>query len=133
MPVGYPAEAPPVFKVEAALEQDIIDAIEELLSTQASYMPGMECISTTLQALDGLDLSTIDLGEPGRCRTIFKIEVVNNSPNFTKSLKSATTGLACSWFYRTIECQKNAKFSFAVDPYRAVFCIVDAPDKAAAV
>merc|ERR1712187_464523 len=74
-------------------------------------------------------MGSLDLGEPGRCRTIFKMDVVNNSPHFTKSMKAATEGMSCIWFYRTIECQKNAKFSFAVDPFRSVFCIVDAQDK----
>lgn len=133
MPLGYPASAPPIFKVEGALEDVVVEAIEELLTTQASYMPGMECISTTLQALDDLDLSTLDLGEPGRCRSIFKVEVVNNSPQFSKSLKLAANGLPIIWFFRTIQCQSNAKFSFAVDPLRAVYCICDAPDKKAAV
>merc|ERR1712187_517910 len=107
--------------------------IDDLLTTQASYMPGMECVSTVLQSLDDLDLSTIDLGVPGRCRSIFKVEVVNNSPQFTKSLKQAANGRPCAWFYRAIECQNNAKFSFAVDPRRAVYCVCDAPDKASAV
>jgi len=129
MPVGYPADAPPIFKIEGSMDDETREAIEDLLATQASYMPGMECISTVLQSLDDLDLSTIDRGTPGRCRTIFKIDVVNNSPNFAKSLKAATEGLSCIWFYRLIECQKNAKFSFAVDPFRAVNVIVDAPDK----
>eukprot|EP00931_Biecheleriopsis_adriatica_P011317 TRINITY_DN112398_c0_g1_i1.p1 TRINITY_DN112398_c0_g1~~TRINITY_DN112398_c0_g1_i1.p1 ORF type:complete len:275 (+),score=64.13 TRINITY_DN112398_c0_g1_i1:27-851(+) len=133
MPVGYPASAPPSFKVEGDLQEEQVEAIEELLTTQASYMPGMECISTVLQALDDLDLSTLDLGEPGRCRSIFKVEVVNNSPQFSKSLKQAANGRPCVFFYRTIACQNNAKFSFAVDPYRAVYCICDAPDKKSAV
>ena len=109
------------------------DAIVELLDEQASYMPGMACIQTSLLALDELDLSPLDLGEPGRCRSIFKVDVVNNSKQFTKSLKSAAAGNPCTYYYRTIECQNNAKFSFAVDPWRAVYCICDAPDKKAAV
>mmetsp|Transcript_91705 Transcript_91705/g.268396 ORF Transcript_91705/g.268396 Transcript_91705/m.268396 type:complete len:262 (+) Transcript_91705:125-910(+) len=133
MPVGYPVDAPPGFKVEGSLEEDYVEAIEEHLATQASYMPGMECISIVLQSLADLDLSTIDLGEKGRCRSIFKVEVVNNSPQFTKSLKQAANGRPCTWFYRAIECQNNAKFSFAVDPRRAVYCVCDAPDKASAV
>mmetsp|Transcript_12579 Transcript_12579/g.33799 ORF Transcript_12579/g.33799 Transcript_12579/m.33799 type:complete len:264 (+) Transcript_12579:103-894(+) len=132
MPVGYPAEAPPIFKVEGALEDAVIEAIEELLTREASYMPAMECISCVLQSLDGLDLSTLDLGQPGRCRSIFKVELVNNSPVFSKSLKSCVNGLPCIWFFRTIGVQNNAKFSFAVDPLRAVYCIVDAPDKKSA-
>ncbi|CAK0882273.1 unnamed protein product [Prorocentrum cordatum] len=90
MPVGYPADAPPLFKVEGvegSLEAVYVEAIEELLITQASYMRGMECISTVLQSLDDLELDSLDIGEPGRCRSIFKIDVVNNSPQFTKSLK----------------------------------------------
>jgi hypothetical protein len=145
MPAGYPAEAPPIFKVEAVcgsspsggegatLEQGHVDAIEELLAEQASYMPGMSCVSTCLMALNDLDLSSLDLGEPGRCRSIFKVEVVNNSKQFTKSLKDAAVGSPCVYFFRTIECQKNAKFSFAVDPWRAVYCLCDAPDKKTAV
>merc|ERR1712061_418303 len=80
-----------------------------------------------------LDLNSLDLGGPGRCRSIFKVDVVNNSPQFTKSLKQAANGRPCAWFYRTIQCQNNAKFSFAVDPLRAVHCICDAPDKKSAV
>jgi len=133
MPVGYPASAPPIFKVEGSLEEAHAEAIEELMTTQASYMPGMECISIVLQSLDDLDLSTLDLGEPGRCRSIFKIDLVNNSPMFSKSLKQAANGLPCVWFFRDIQCQNNAKFSFAVAPLRAVYCICDAPDKKAAV
>jgi len=143
MPENYPSEAAPIFKVEsgdaageeggALLDRAQADAIEELLVEQASYMPGMACIPTCLLALDDLDLSTLDLGEPGRCRSIFKVDVVNNSKQFTKSLKSAAAGLPCTYFYRTIECQNNAKFSFAVDPWRAVYCLCDAPDKKAAV
>jgi hypothetical protein len=135
MPAGYPSEAPPIFKVEKTepLEQGHVDAIEELLAESASYMPGMSCVSTCLMSLNDLDLSTLDLGEPGRCRAIFKVEVVNNSKQFTKSLKSAAVGSPCVYFYRTIECQNNAKFSFAVDPWRAVYCMCDTPDKKTAV
>lgn len=134
MPADYPTSASPVFKVEGeSLEEAVVEAIEELLAEQASYMPGMECISFALQALADLELSALDLGKPGRCRSIFKMDVVNNSPHFSKSLTQCTTGLPCIWFYRTIECTKNAKFSFAVTPYRAVYCIVDAPHKKAAV
>jgi len=132
MPVGYPGSAPPIFKVEGSLEEAIREAIEELLTTQASYMSGMECISTVLQSLDDLDLSTLDLGEPGRCRSIFKVEVVNNSPVFSKSLKQTANGRPCMWFFRTIECLSNAKFSFAKDPLRAVYCMCDSPDKKSA-
>mmetsp|Transcript_22807 Transcript_22807/g.40762 ORF Transcript_22807/g.40762 Transcript_22807/m.40762 type:complete len:264 (-) Transcript_22807:54-845(-) len=132
MPVGYPASASPIFKVEGSLEEAYVEAIEELLTTQASYMPGMECICTVLQSLDDLDLSTLDLGEPSRCRDIFKVEVVNNSPQFSKSLKQAANGRPCMWFFRTIQCQNNAKFSFAVNPLRAVFVICDSPDKKSA-
>eukprot|EP00928_Gymnodinium_smaydae_P087328 TRINITY_DN715_c1_g1_i1.p1 TRINITY_DN715_c1_g1~~TRINITY_DN715_c1_g1_i1.p1 ORF type:complete len:265 (+),score=48.48 TRINITY_DN715_c1_g1_i1:100-894(+) len=133
MPVGYPADCPPKFKVEGDLEEAVVEAIEELLTTQASYMPGMECISCVIQSLDGLDLNSLDLGQPGRCRAIFKVDVVNNSPHFSKALKQCANGYPCIWFYRVIECQKNAKFSFAVDPFRSVYCIVDAPEKKAAV
>lgn len=134
MPLEYPGSKSPVFKVEAeSLKADEIEAIEEYLDEQASYMPGMECIAFALQSLNDLDLSTLDLGQPGRCRSIFKMDVVNNSPHFSKSLQQATPGLPCIWFYRTIECTKNAKFSFAVTPYRSVYCIVDAPDKKTAV
>jgi hypothetical protein len=134
MPVGYPADAPPVFKVEGdSLEAAQIEAIEEALVTSASYMPGMACISTVLLSLDDLDLSTLDLGAPGRCRSIVKVDVVNNSPQFAKSLQQAANGLPCAWFYRTIACQNNAKFSFAVDPLRAVHAVCDAPDKKTAV
>merc|ERR1712032_667620 len=31
-----------------------------------------------------------------------------------------------------IQCQNNAKFSFAVDPLRAVYCVCDSPDKKSA-
>jgi len=108
------------------------DAIAELLAEQASYMPGMACVGTSLLALDDLDPSSLDLGQPGRCRFIFKVEVVNHSRHFTKSLKAAANGNPCAYYYRTIECQNNAKFSFAVDPWRAVYCVCDAPDKKAA-
>jgi hypothetical protein len=140
MPAGYPSEAPPIFKVDGnggcsspQFTRGHAEAIEELLAEQATYMPGMSCIATCLMALDDLDLSTLDLGEPGRCRSIFTVDVVNNSKQFTKSLKSAAGGNPCVYFYRTIECQNNAKFSFAVDPWRSVYCICDAPDKKEAV
>lgn len=134
MPLGYPDSTPPVFTVQGdGLQEDVAEAIVEMLTTQASYMPGMECIATVLESLDDLDLSTLDLGTPGRCRAIFKVDIVNNSPNFSKSLKAATAGMPCIWLFRNIECQSNAKFSFAVDPYRGVHVIVDAEDKAAAV
>eukprot|EP00586_Coscinodiscus_wailesii_P003078 CAMPEP_0172490588 /NCGR_PEP_ID=MMETSP1066-20121228/21081_1 /TAXON_ID=671091 /ORGANISM="Coscinodiscus wailesii, Strain CCMP2513" /LENGTH=265 /DNA_ID=CAMNT_0013259133 /DNA_START=84 /DNA_END=881 /DNA_ORIENTATION=- len=134
LPEEYPSDASPIFKVEGeSLEIAHTDAIRELLDEQASYMPGMACISTSIMALDDLDLSTLDLGEPGRCRSIFKVDVVNNSKQFTKSLKLAASGNPCVYYYRTIECQNNAKFSFAVDPWRAVYCICDTPDKKAAV
>eukprot|EP00933_Yihiella_yeosuensis_P007401 TRINITY_DN112416_c0_g1_i1.p1 TRINITY_DN112416_c0_g1~~TRINITY_DN112416_c0_g1_i1.p1 ORF type:complete len:269 (-),score=60.04 TRINITY_DN112416_c0_g1_i1:13-819(-) len=132
MPVGYPASAPPKFQVEGEVDEVYVEAIEELLTTQAGYMPGMECISTVLQELDGLDLSGLDLGEPGRCRSIFKLDLVNNSPIFTKKLKEAANGRPCTWFYRTIGVQNNAKFSFAVDPLRAVYVVCDSPDKKSA-
>lgn len=134
MPVDYPGNSAPVFKVEAeALGAPELEAIQELLDEQASYMPGMECISCTLQgALEDLDLSSLDLGQPGRFRSVLKIDIVNNSPNFTKSLASSTAGLPCVWFYRTIECTTNAKFSFAKTPFRAVYVIIDAPDKKSA-
>lgn len=134
MPADYPSDAPPVFKVEGdSLEPAHVEAVEELLAEQAGYMPGMSCISTCLLSLDDLDLSTLDLGEPGRCRSIFKVDVVNNSKQFTNSLRSAANGSPCAYFYRTIECQNNAKFSFAKDPWRAVYCLCDAPDKKTAV
>jgi len=134
MPVGYPTESPPAFKVEAeSLGGAEAEAIEDLLATQASYMKGMECISTVLQSLDDLDLASLDLGSPGRCRSIWKVDLVNNSPKFTKSLRSAAAGRPCIWFFRTIECQNNAKFSFAVDPLRAVYVVCDSPDKKSAV
>jgi len=131
LPSNYPINKPPIFKVEGEkpLEQAHFDAIVELLDEQTSYMPVMSCISMSIMALDDLDLSTLDLGEPGRCRSIFKIDVVNNSKQFTKSLKLAANGFPCVYYYRTIECQNNAKFSAAVDPWRAVYCICDAPDK----
>uniref|UniRef100_A0A7S1FQH5 RWD domain-containing protein n=1 Tax=Corethron hystrix TaxID=216773 RepID=A0A7S1FQH5_9STRA len=134
MPDGYPADAPPVFRVEGpALDRNRAAAIEDLLDEQAGYMPGMPCIATCLMALEGLDLAALDVGEVGRRRAIFKIDVVNNSKQFVKSLRSAANGSPCAYFYRTIECQNNAKFSFAVDPWRAVYCVCDAPDKKTAV
>jgi len=96
-------------------------------------MPGMACIQVCLLVLDDLDLASLDLGQPGRCRSIFKVDVVNNSKQFTKSLKNAANGNPCAYYYRTIECQNNAKFSFAVDPWRAVYVICDAPNKREAV
>ena len=66
MPAGYPSDAPPLFTVEGALEDAEREAIEEHLKTQASYMPGMACISTVLLSLDDLDLSTLDVGVLGR-------------------------------------------------------------------
>lgn len=132
MPVGYPVDAPPKFKVEGSLEEDYIEAIEDHLAKQASYMPGMECITIVVQSLDDLDLSTIDLGVKGRYRSIFKVEVVNNSPQFSKALKASANGRPLVWFWRAIECQNNAKFSFAVDPRRAVYVVCDSPDKASA-
>ena len=136
MPSRYPSEAPPQFKVEgcSSEEEEVLtkahhEAIEELLEEQASYMPGMPCIAMCIMALDDLDLSTLDLGQPGRCRSIFKVEVVNNSKQFTKSLKQAANGNPYKYYYRTIECQNNAKFSAAVDPWRACFVVCDAPTK----
>ena len=140
LPSTYPSSSPPIFEVDAANKQcrKIItgaheEAIRELLEEQASYMPGMACVATCLLVLDDLDLTSLDLGQPGRCRSIFKVDVVNNSKQFTKSLKSAANGNPCIYLYRTIECQSNAKFSFAVDPWRAVYCICDAPNKKEAV
>ena len=134
MPDEYPSDAPPTFRVGGeSLDRSHCDAIVELLDEQASYMPGMASVATSVLALDDLDLSTLDLGVPGRCRSIFKVDVVNNSKQFTKSLKSAAAGSPCVYYYRTIECQNNAKFSFAVDPWRAVYVICDAPDKKTAV
>lgn len=140
LPAEYPSNSPPMFKVNAlnGCCQTIITpahegAIQELLEEQASYMPGMACVATCLLVLDDLDLTSLDLGQPGRCRSIFKVDVVNNSKQFTKSLKSAANGNPCVYLYRTIECQNNAKFSFAVDPWRAVYCLCDAPTKKEAV
>lgn len=140
MPSSYPSETAPIFKVEQAdfvcgvvLSRAQKAAIKELLDESASYMPGLSCISTTLMSLDDLDMSTLDLGQPGRCRSIFKVDVVNNSKQFANSLKSAAAGYPCHYWYRTIACQNNAKFSFAVDPWRAVYCMQDAPDKKLAV
>lgn len=134
MPSTYPGESPPAFKVESeTLEPAARAAIEELLDEQAGYMPGMSCISTVLMSLDDLDLSTLDLGEPGRCRSIWKVDVVNNSKQFSKAIESAAAGMPCAFYYRTIACQNNAKFSFAVDPWRAVYVVCDAPHKKAAV
>ena len=80
LPENYPSDAPPVFLVEAgaasqssgpSLERAHLDAIAALLDEQASYMPGMACVSTSIMsALEDLDLSTLDLGEPGRHRSI---------------------------------------------------------------
>lgn len=141
MPSGYPSDGPPLFQVDqedgAAAEgkatKEHLPAIEELLVEQTTYMPGMICIATCLMALDDLDLTSLDLGTPGRCRSIFEVSVVNNSKQFAKSLKGAANGYPCVYFYRTIECQNNAKFSAAVDPWRACYCLCDAPDKKEAV
>jgi hypothetical protein len=137
MPSRYPSEAPPQFKVEGCIDESVPgsvtiaynEAIVELLDEQATYMPGLSCIAMCIMSLDDLDLSTLDLGQPGRCRSIFKVEVVNNSKQFTKSLKSAANGNPYKYYYRTIECQNNAKFSAAVDPWRACFVVCDAPTK----
>ena len=113
LPAAYPSDAGPVFKVEAdALDAACTEAIEEVLAEQASYMRGMSCVSTVLLSLDDLDLASLDLGAPGRCRSIFTVDVVNNSPHFKKALEGAAAGNACAYFYRTIQCQNNAKFSF---------------------
>ena len=134
LPAAYPSDALPVFRVDAAgLEDAQCDAIEALLTEQAGYMRGMACVSTSLLALDDLDLASLDLGSPGRCRSIFTLDLVNNSPHFKRALEGATAGNPCAYFYRTIACQNNAKFSFAVDPLRSVFVVCDAPDKKAAV
>ena len=137
MPAGYPSVSNPIFKVVGGCSDAVgkahEEAIEEMLAEQASYMPGMTCVATCLTVLDDLDLSSLDLGTPGRFRSIFKVDVVNNSKQFIKSLKSASGGNPCVYFYRTIECQNNAKFSFAVDPWRAVYCLCDSPDKREAV
>ena len=140
LPAGYPSQSPPMFEVNALnnccapnITPAHEEAIQELLQQQASYMPGTMCVAMCLLVLDDLDLSSLDLGQPGRCRSIFKVDVVNNSKQFTKSLKSAANGNPCVYFYRTIECQNNAKFSFAVDPWRAVYCLCDAPNKKEAV
>ena len=155
LPAEYPSDAPPVFRIEAAaspaggdggggaaaaaaaaaggLEDAQVDAIEAFLAEQAGYMRGMACISATLRSLDDLDLADLDLGSPGRFRSIFTLDLVNNSPHFKKALEGAAAGNPCAFFYRTIACQNNAKFSFAVDPLRSVFVVCDAPDKAAAV
>ena len=142
LPAGYPSEVPPRFKVDVfdsdsdsgqLLTEAHFDAIQELLEEQASYMPGMSCVAMCLMALEDLDFDALDLGQPGRCRSIFKVEVVNNSKQFTKSIKSAANGLPYKYWYRTIECQNNAKFSFAVDPWRAVYVCCDAPTKKEAV
>ena len=58
------------------------------------------------------------MGTPGRCRSIFTVDVVNNSPQFKKSLKGAAAGNPCVYFYRNIECQNNAKFSICAVPSR---------------
>lgn len=142
LPAGYPSETPPQFAVEEYNDDTKVaslftkahfDAIQELLEEQASYMPGMPCVAMCLMALQDLDLTSLDLGQPGRCRSIFKVDVVNNSKQFAKSIKSAANGNPYAYFYRTIECQNNAKFSFAVDPWRAVYVISDAPTKKEAV
>ena len=134
LPPTYPSDAPPKFSVvDSELDAPRNDAIAELLAEQAGYMRGMTCVSTVLLALDDLDLADLDLGEPGRCRSIFTVDVVNNSPVFKKALEGAAVGNPCAYFYRTIACQNNAKFSFAVDPLRSVFVVCDAPDKKAAV
>ena len=134
LPPTYPSDAPPKFSVvDSELDAPRNDAIAELLAEQAGYMRGMTCVSTVLLVLDDLDLADLDLGEPGRCRSIFTVDVVNNSPVFKKALEGAAVGNPCAYFYRTIACQNNAKFSFAVDPLRSVFVVCDAPDKKAAV
>lgn len=140
LPSGYPSQTSPMFQVNALGNQCLTvithgheEAIQELLEEQASYMPGMPCVATSLMLLDDLDLTSLDLGHPGRCRSIFKVDVVNNSKQFTKSLKNAASGNPCVYLYRTIECQNNAKFSFAVDPWRAVYCLCDARNKKEAV
>jgi len=69
-----------------------------------------------------------------RCRTIFMVDQVNNSKVFLKALQELADGdgLPLNVFYRTINCMKNAKLSAAVDPFRSVYCVVDAPNKKAA-
>lgn len=140
LPADYPSRSPPRFEVKQLgghcamiITPAHAEAIKELLDEQASYMPGMACVATSLLALEDLDLTSLDLGRPGRRRSIFKVDVVNNSKQFSKSLKNAANGNPCVYFYRTIECQNNAKFSFAVDPWRAVYCLCDAPNKSEAV
>ncbi len=132
LPASYPSEKSPIFRVEG-IEGAIAEALEALLTEQASYMRGMSCVSTALLALDDVDLASLDLGAPGRCRSIFTVDVVNNSPHFKKALEAAAAGNPCAFFYRSIQCQNNAKFSFAVDPLRSVFVVCDAADKKAAV
>ena len=105
LPAAYPSDAPPVFRVESApdstLDDAQVDAIEAFLAEQASWMRGMPCVSSTLLALDDLDLAELDLGTPGRCRSIFTLDLVNNSPHFKKALDGATAGNPCVYFFRT--------------------------------
>lgn len=133
LPAAYPSDASPLFAVEAAKLGDAHrEALADLLAEQASYMRGISAVSTALMALDDVDLATLDVGTEGRCRSVFAVDVVNNSPHFKKSLEGAANGNPCRYFYRNIECQNNAKFSFAKDPWRSVFVVCDCPTAATA-
>ena len=140
MPHDYPSDSPPIFKVNNKVESSSgplsasqLEAIEDILKESASYMSGQSCISVVLMSLDGLDINTLDLGTPGRCRSIIKVEVVNNSKFFVNAIKGAANGLPCRYYYRIITVLNNPKFSAAVDPWRAVHVILDAPSKKEAV
>ena len=63
LPAAYPSDASPVFAVEAELDDAYVEALEALLAEQATYMPGMACVSTALMALD-------DVRTPRRGRDI---------------------------------------------------------------
>jgi hypothetical protein len=144
MPRDYPSSAPPLFKVDAvaaagavaddnsgALSPLHLECMEDLLKEAASYMPGLSCISTCLMSLDDLDVQALDLGTPGRYRVIIKVEVVNCSKFFNNAIKSAANGLPCKIYYKVISGAQlnNPKFSAAVDPWRGVYVLLDAPSK----
>jgi len=141
LPLGYPADARPSFQFEGFTRAQSA-AISEQLDSKGSENAGEECVSDVLLCVDEVVLSALgdasesgvaDAGPVVWCRTTVLIDQMNNSKVYLRCLKElCEDGMALSVFYRTINSLNNAKLSAAVDPFRSVYCVLDAPSKALA-
>ena len=104
--------------------------IKSLLEEQATYMPAVRS-----NVSNDIGRSRSDVVGPGPTLALSVRLQSGRGQQFQTIHKivKETNGNPCMYFYCTTECQNNAKFSFAVDQWRAVYCLCNAPTKKEAV